>query len=314
MTQRQFDFNRASKLNTLECVVLTANVKSLLKALDGFARDAAHCTVTLKRVALSMGVSTRTAQRVCRQAEAEGLLIVSGCPEDGQSNTYAIQWGVIFNLPTGAGPKRRAKSPSPPTPLPGVPGRGEIENESHVTPDRLSPLPRQVVTPPLSDCQGTPDRLSGVLCTDHTDKETATIDQRENQTAGGGGLRVPPSAYGPPRSGSWAWTVTRSELGEQATVVALFNAAVKAGLLANAQLDQIRFLALTKKIRAEETIKNPTGYLVRIVETGGWNYLPPDAVRKAWQQLRPGQPPPTGEQLTKLRTSGAAILQRTNDQ
>ena len=295
--QKQFDFPRAAKLQQLERAAMTGNVKSLLKALDGFARDKTECIATLHSIGVSMGVSASTARRAVRDAQGLGVLEVFGCPEDGRSNLYRIVWTVVFSLPDGMTKKSRSK------PLP--------------TPTNLEGDPYQSDRGPLPTWEGTPTNLGGVSATDTNDKETATIRQPERGDGGGGGISKlttdnrQPTTTRP--SGFWAWSVTRTDLGQQGTVLRLFAAATEAGLLSGLQLDQIRFLALVHRIRSDESIRNVTGYLVKLVETGQWNYLPADSIRKAWSQVRPGQPPPTPEQIAKVRSNLTSLRMTTNN-
>ena len=283
--QKQFDFPRAAKLNALERVRVGTSVKSLLKALDGFIRDKDRDSITLKRISQSMDCSTKTAQRAVRTAERAGLVTVWGDPSDGQANVYRIEWGVIFDLPDA--PAKPVRRPS----TPGQIDRGP-RTKCPPTPDKLTGDPGQ------NDRGATPPTKN--------DKETATIRQPERGHGGGGGISKlttdnrQPSTTRP--SGFWAWSVTRCELSKPATVLSLFKAATEAGYLTGLQLDQIRFLALVNRIRTDEEIRNVTGYLVATVQTGSWNYLPVDAIRKAWSQVRPGQPPPTSEQIARVKS------------
>ena len=162
--QRTFDFPRAAKLNALERVEYLGNVKGALKALDAFARDAASCTVTMKMIARSMGKSINTARRAIRAAVEANLLRVSGQCTDGCSNTYTVNWSVVFSLPDGVRKQKRKSTQTPTKP-------------ALVPPPNLGGDPSQLGRGPLPSWEGcqTP--------TLPTKKPTPNESQKRQRTA-----------------------------------------------------------------------------------------------------------------------------------
>lgn len=316
--QRQFDFKRATKLRALERVVCNSGVKGLLKALDGFARDERTCKVTMKRLALSMGVSPKTAQRSIRTAEAEGLLTVTGEPVHGQANTYRIEWQRVFDLPDGVS--------------------GGVVTGPPATPVKPAGTPGQSDRGPRSICPGTPVNLGGgprsdwggVCATDSYDKVNDTVRPLRSVPPtgrdGGGGVQIqdPEQAIsavasalaistevaeagyvgterlGRP-SGWWAWKIKRGDLLSQKVMGPFFQAAVAAGLLDGKGMSAVRFLALARTTHNDPTIQNVTGYLVKIIERGDWNYLDPGAIDIAYRIVRPNDAPLTPAQRDRVR-------------
>lgn len=296
MEQKQFDFPRAAKLRTLERAAMSGAVKSVLKALDGFARDAAECIETLRRIGVSMGVSESTARRAIREAQTLGVLQVFGVPANGRSNLYRIQWAVVFALPDAMAKSKKETGPEYPLLTP---------SKSEETPVRLEGVP-------LSDCQGTPVKLEGVPCqvgggtpvrltgvsaTDHTDQVTATIRRGPGMAVGGGCLDLKDKQ----KSGWWLWELTKQSLGDDREIDRIIAAAVAAELLEDTPLARVRLLALASKIRNDEKIKSPTGSVAWTVENGAWNYLPRDAAVRAFRKSYGREP--RAEELAKIQTS-----------
>lgn len=318
--QRHFDFKRATKLNTLERVVCSSGVKSLLKALDAFARDATHCTVTLKRLAVSMGVSVCTARRAVRQAQAEGVLIVSGSETDGSANTYTINWQVVFDLPDGVADRRRKKS-----------GQTPIKTESD-TPINLIAPPYQVDRGPLSTCEGTPIKLIGVLSTDRNDKENDTVRLGEILTAVGGGFssrsnsagsvgtlpaplenpepvhqrasetpapRQNPPTSQPARRGAWAGAIDKTFHAEERTRI--FRAALAAGLVTDCTRDKLRVQAAILQAMSRPDPKWVTGHLIDLIEVGDWQRLEVLHVERAAGRVLPPGRRLTTDEIKRIR-------------
>lgn len=292
-TQKQFDFPRAAKLRALERITCPggANVKSLLKALDGFARDAATCTETLKRISVSMGVSTSTVKRARSAAQDLGLLTVYGCPTDGRSNTYEINWKEVFNLPDGISPKPRSKTETTQVNLNGDPG--------------------QVERGPRSICTGTQVKLNGALTTDRNDQLNATVRSEIRTDEGEGGLNSDtPNKNDLRPSGWWAWAITRSDLTSPVEVNRLFKSAVAAGVLENRRLDLVRFVALAFHTAGQESIRNLCGYLVTHCERGSWNYLSRESVQKALKLLAKDGVSLSPEQVEEIRKPRPVLIER----
>lgn len=283
--QKQFDWPRAAKLHALERVTCPggAHVKSLLKALDAFARDKATCTETLKRISVSMGVSISTAKRARAAAVTLGVLTMYGSPTDGRSNTYQINWNVVFALPDGINAEPRSSV----TP----------------TPVKLTRDPGQPDLGPRSSWTGTPVNLTGAHRTDRLDKENATVRPAEDPSDGGeGGLRnsiQEPEASRP--SGWWAWSITRKDLTNAAEMVKFFKAAVSAGIISDTAIDRVRFVALTLHASAQDDIRNHCGYLVKHLERGTWNYLSRDSVKAALKLLAADNVVLTADQIQEVR-------------
>ncbi len=130
----------------------------------------------------------------------------------------------------------------------------------------------------------TPHKTNGKeLKETKTGAEAATA---RNGTVGGGEfVKAPESAARP--SGSWAGVITRASLAKPAEVVALYRAAVKAGILADTRLNRVRVVALAAQARrsSEAEIRSVGGYVIRHIERGGWNYLAPENVRIALSLL-----------------------------
>lgn len=315
-SQRQFDFTRASKLRRLEQSACSGKVKSVLKALDGFARDAARCVQTMKNIAVSMGCSVDTARRAIRAAQDAGLLHVHGEPTDGRSNMYEINWVAVFELPDGReamttsrrkaavcqGAAETAKCLGPsavPAPL----------ADCEATPSNMQGDPLQTARGPLANCRGTPGKLLGVSATVTNVKECAISRGGQTEDDDGETLgsilgkrqalcepRTMPvstptlsNPAKPTRSGSWVWTIALKDLEDSAERTRIFKAAIMAGYLADSQIDRVRFRALCIHIRRhnERTkIYNPTGFLVAAIERGDWGNLPDKTVKDAVNLLK----------------------------
>lgn len=294
--QKTFDYPRAAKLRTLERAAMSGAVKSVLKALDGFARDNPEWEATLRSIAVSMGVSESTARRAVREAQNVGVLEVRGTPKNGRMNIYKILWEVVFALPDAMAKSKPENTPEypilTPTKIDETPTKwkGYPCQNGGGTPVKLEGDPCQVG-------RGTPVRLTGVSATDHTDQITATI-RHGVQTDGGGDCLVRSQER---KSGWWVWEVTKQMLGDEAELKRIFDAAVAAGLVEDQPVYRVRVLALANKIRNTEKIKSPTGQLAWMIETGNWNYLPRDAIVRAYRKMY-GQEP-TGEQIAKIKTA-----------
>lgn len=282
-SQKQFDFPRAAKLRALERVTCAggAHVKSLLKALDGFARDAETCTETLRRISVSMGVSVSTAKRARVAAEELGLLTVYGDPTDGRSNTYKINWQTVFNLPDGL--QIRPRSKTSPTPV------------------KMTWDPVQPDLGPRSTWTGTPVKMNGVSTTDRNDQVNATVRPAKSDGEEGGFLdcSFEPSTSRP--KGWWAWSFDRTDLKNPAEMVRLFKSAVSAGVIEDTPIDRVRFVALTLHTFGQENIRNPCGYVVTHVERGSWNYLSRESVKRALSLLAGDGLTLTPDQIIQVR-------------
>lgn len=295
MTQRQFDFKRASKLRALERVVCGKNVKALLKALDGFARDDRTCTVTLKRIGVSMGASEKTAQRTIRLAQAEGLLTVSGDGADGRANTYRIEWTAVFDLPDGVSGGRSGRAVETPVNSSADPGQNDRGGRSDCPPT------------PVNGDRGGRSTVTDPSPTDSIRQRTATVRQPEFHTANGGGLSPEsehsgrqPTAHSLPRSGAWAGHIEQSFPDDERR--RLWVAACDAGLLDGSAVDRVRFIAAVLQARTRPEGKK-TGWLVRRVELGDWNYLDPKWVQSAVDKCKASGIVLTPDQVRQVRTA-----------
>lgn len=98
--QKQLDFdyverNRWLKLRLLEELPACEQVKGVLYALDRFIRNQKWCYPGVKKLALRMGVSERTASRRVNEAAAEGWIEIKRVP--GWLNHYRICWEKVFD-------------------------------------------------------------------------------------------------------------------------------------------------------------------------------------------------------------------------
>ena len=260
--QRTFDFPRAAKLNALERVEYLGNVKGALKALDAFARDAASCTVTMKMIARSMGKSINTARRAIRAAVEANLLRVSGQCTDGCSNTYTVNWSVVFSLPDGVRKQKRKSTQTPTKPA--------------------------LVPPP---------NLGGVSDTDTTDKETDTERKSETPEDGGGKLEIEKKQ----KSGAWAGAIDKDTLGRKEDLKTIRQAAVLAGLLTNDRSDVIRFYAAAYDAR-QRPAAFVGGHLINRIESASWHLLSDKGVSHAVRRLFPNSRPPTPAEIKQIKS------------
>jgi hypothetical protein len=136
-TQKKFEWKRAKKLNMLERLTVACGcrvsgkrfchcgmlVKSLLKALDGFARDHKDFAVTVARLAESMGASRATVKRAIAKAVSLKYLTVTpgdgakspapGRAKSGTRSTYEIQWLKIWNETEESQPNAASRENEP---------------------------------------------------------------------------------------------------------------------------------------------------------------------------------------------------------
>lgn len=289
--QQQFDFKRATKLRALERIVCSSNVKALLKALDGFARDDRHCTVTMKRLALSMGVSPKTAQRTIRTAQAEGLVSVTGDEWDGRALTYTIEWKLVFDLPDGVSGGRRN-------------GGDETPVKSKATPVKpsfdLTTVPGQrCPRSPVNVDHGPRSRVTGVCATDTNDKDNAAV--RQQQIGGVGGLIwKSPERFATRKAGWWAGHI--GDLANPEERQRLLTAAITAGYLTGSNVDRVRVWALAMQAKSRPP-GMATGHFVIHVEDGDWSWLDPKYVKSAMDRLLSAE----GLRLTKAEFEGLRI-------
>lgn len=277
MSQKEFDFPRAAKLGAIERVKCPGgvNVKSLIKALDGFARNAVNCTVTKRAIAISMGYditdpdpkvaakkvasALKAVQRATTTACDHGLLNVYGCPTDGRSNTYQINWQTLFALPDGMDSSRPVKCP----------GGADI----------VSRVPGHHVQGGGTPCPGSLDTMSRAVPTDRIVSIYASVRPAKTNSDGGGGFEDQEEKK--KSSGWWAWRITRDDLANNDEMVRFFKAAVSASVITDSKLNRVRFVALTIHTQRQEKLENVCGYIVTHIERGSWNYLAKDAVRDA---------------------------------
>lgn len=128
--QLEFDFQRRNKLWMLEKLQVRCDcaaegkrrcecgktVKSLLKALDGFARNDPQCRVTVKNIGLSMGTQSTATKRAIRVTARLGYISVLSADEadgldtdrkrSGSMSTYKIEWLKIWNETEEKAPQR----------------------------------------------------------------------------------------------------------------------------------------------------------------------------------------------------------------
>lgn len=298
-TQKQFDFKRAAKLRALERVVCSSRVKSLLKALDGFARDDRTCTVTIKRIGVSIGVSPKTAQRYAREAEGVGLLEVTGSSKDGQARTYRILWGVVFDLPDGVSGQRLERPTETPVNCDATPGHFDRGPRSSCPPT------------PVTVDQGPRSTVTGVYPTDSIDKVNATVRQAI-QTVGGGDEVEKKKKETPPRSdnrqpttdncprppGWWAGKITRDDLRDRTFVVWLYGMAQRSQIIRPCHENQVRIVAVCLQAAADESLASVSGWVISTIEGGWWNRLSKDSIRVAIDKCKL---PLTDEQRATLR-------------
>lgn len=306
--QKQFDFKRATKLRALERIICRGSVKSLLKALDGFARDERTCTVTMKRLSISMGVSPKTTQRTIREAEGEGLLQVTGEVKDGCARTYRINWEAVFELPDGMG-HFSAKSTDL-TPVNEVP--------TPVTDDRG---PRSICPPtPVNVDRGPRSTLTGVSSTDRTDKVNAAVRQGRTTAKGfvltyaaadGGGdgtntfaarTRGATAEGGHPAATSgYAWAGHVDPTFPDAERQRLWDLACSMGYLSKTAVDRVRFRACIAhaKTRPEGMV---TGWFVTRLMLGDWGWIDQKHVRNAVDYFKAKGIELTVEEIRNVRT------------
>lgn len=268
--QREFDFSRAAKLNTLERVTCAHNVKSLLKALESIIRDEIEYTVTVKRLAVSMGCSTRTTQRAIKQAKGEGLIETVGDDDSEGGNyggaTYRINWVAVFDLPAvfTAGPKKRARGRT----AKGADMAAIPAPQSAVRGDKLSPPPRQFVTPPVTTCHPPRDKLSPLGA---PDPNTDPLSDRTNDP----GKFVRPFGVfvevakerSVARPVSWCGSI--DDTFDAVERKRLWAAATRAGLVIETKVNYVRFMAAC--VMAKTRPPNcKTGWLKTRVERGDW--------------------------------------------
>lgn len=107
--QITIDFDRASKLRTLEKVLLpipsgsktsTVACKAILKTIDGHARDKDACCLKVETIARESGLSRAAAHRAINTLEQNSLLIVhrrkNGTGK--RASEYRICWSNLRDL------------------------------------------------------------------------------------------------------------------------------------------------------------------------------------------------------------------------
>jgi hypothetical protein len=285
--QKEFDYDRGAKFNALERIACPggATVKALLWALESFEKGNPTSTVTISILMERLQLSRSTVKRARFNAEAAGLLDVYGCPEDGQANTYRINWNEVFNLPGAENSTRRVRPRS----------------KERIPQVNLNHPPVQIGPGPGSKCTGTQVKMNRAPATSST-ATTASV-RKETQTANGGGFEEKEPANKP--RGWWAWRITRDDLGNNDEMVKFFKAAVSANVITDTKINRVRFVALTIHTQRQEKLSNVCGYMVTHIERGSWNYLAKDAVRDAVRKVNLQLTP---DELAEVRqASGMAV-------
>jgi len=132
-------------------------------------------------------------------------------------------------------------------------------------------------------------------------------DENAEADGGGGGMKqasIRAAAPSVKPAGWWLDSITKVELQDAPTRERLHQAAITAGVLTPSKLDRLRFMAATKKIRDDQSVENPTGYLTWIVETAVWNKLTDASIQWAASQDNPGCRPMTKAEIRMVKGTG----------
>lgn len=298
------------KTDIVSAARLPPALKSVLFALWECCGDNRFCWPSLQWLAGRVGYqwpgSRRALQLKLKELESRRLIVIeSGERPDGSrsSNKYRILWGNLKRTGAVCSPAFR-QSPRPCGPL--IPPEGETTNKAvarRVQGALVQAPPRAQASAPPRLPERPPASGQAPLETPYRPIETPTTPKvgQSRRTDGGGDFGKEKEKQCGRPSGHWAWKLKRSDLDQQEEMLRLFDAAAKAGYLEQNLVSQVRFLALLKTIKASETILNVTGYLVAIVEKAQWNYLDPEAIDRAYRQIKPQGPALTSEQKARIR-------------
>src|SRR5262252_3558255 len=101
--QQEFNFNRASQLRILERATIDSRGpgKTVLKALDSFARENRESFATMREIARNVGCSRRTILRTVHELAALGLVTITRRRRANGSKTshsYEINWLKLLEM------------------------------------------------------------------------------------------------------------------------------------------------------------------------------------------------------------------------
>jgi|CXWL01.1.fsa_nt_gi hypothetical protein len=262
--QREFDFQRSAQLRILECAELPQRdhqgkrfnnrgaAKSLLKAIDSYARKNGKCFASMKRLAKNTGCSVKTARRLYHRLV--GMQFISVLVQHRSNGTYAahytaINWVKLLDaVPAEEQKKIRAGAKQRPPP---VKTRGA---NLGVPPPNLGVPPPNLGVPPPQ------------LGSTHKRNLSAGLNEMHDGDAFQKSLLKTQGKSVPTEPGSeeircWGrdhW-LTKAELRDPRIVSELFAYACERGWFQPTDFDRARFFGLVAY--ALRNKKNPGGYL-----------------------------------------------------
>lgn len=267
--QLQFDYQRATKLWMLERLRCSMQVKAVLKAIDGFARDNASATVTLRLLAQSIGASIVSARRHVKAAEQAGYLIVDRT--DRSASTYTIQWLPIFDQThskTGDEADQKTSASRVSTPSQNDSPPSQIERGPPV---RLRAPPSQVergAPPPTINANSSTRPWRPKAKTPRSEEPIGglfrELAERRQQPATSGQPRAASGQPVPPST--WLNHVGILDLGDPERLVQIFRRAVNATVLPPVRESLVIVLAAAHHVLNGSGIQNRPGMFRSIIE------------------------------------------------
>lgn len=260
--QLQFDFQRSAKLWMLERLRCSGQVKAVLKAIDGYARDNPSATVTMRLLAQSMGVSMDSARRHVKAAERAGFLMTDRT--DRSASTYTIQWLPIFDQThskTGDEADQKTSAPRVSTPSQDASPPLQIAG-GH--PGRLPASPLQIARgapPPTINVNSSTRPWRPKAKTPRSEEPIGGLFRElaeRHQQAATSGQPVPPS--------TWLNHVGILDLGDPDRLFQIFRRAVNATVLPPGRESLVIVLAAAHHVLNGSGIQNRPGMFRSIVE------------------------------------------------
>lgn len=259
--QMLIDYPRATKLWMLERLRAPSRVKAFLKALDAVVRDKPQDQVTLRKLAVSMGVHVATARRAAQDAKALGWLEYTEETDSGRANTYEIIWLPIFELTHKPSDEAADISSSTPSQI----ARGDSQP--------ASPPPRKLLPPPSQIARGAPPPTIPPTNTrpDHgcgqrlgrggkTEDLGAAIQSFLQQSNASDQPSIPNQKR------TWVGHVEPRDLLDVSHLHNLARNAARAGFVAPGREGVLVVLAAAHHVRRTPGVKNPGALFIAIVE------------------------------------------------
>lgn len=237
-------------------------VKAVLKAIDGFARDNASATVTLRLLAQSIGASVVSARRHVQAAERAGYLVVDR--SDRSASTYTIQWLPIFDQThSKTGDEADQKTSA---------SRASTPSQNDTPPSQLERgPPLRLRAPPSQVERGAPPPTINANSSTRPWRPKAKTPRSEEPIGGlfaeiAASYQQPATSGQPVPPSTWLNHVGIVELHDPARLVQIARRAVNAKVLPPGRESLVIVLAAAHHVLHASGIQNRPGMFRSIIE------------------------------------------------